>query len=443
MNPFSMMVNAARRVEAMFPGYFAEAKHNHYKDYGYPTTLAFEQFRSMYERNSVATAAVNKTTKKIWESRPELLEEEEAHDETTLEAEIRKHFERIRVWQLLAVAERRSFIAGYSGVVLRIADDKPFNQPLENVSSGLEALVEVIPASAGQLKVSEWHDDEADPDYGKPKMFAFDENAVGSTHRRRKFDVHPSRVIVWSDDGTVHCRSMLEPGYNDLITLEKIAGAGGEGFWKNAKSAPVLEVDKDAKLKEMASAMGVKEDEVIDKFNEVVEGWQKGFDQLLMVQGMQAKSLAVSLPSPEHFFGISLQSFAAGVDIPVKILIGNITGERASTEDAKEFAKTCMGRRSDKTIPSIMAFVDRLTEYGILPEMDWHLKWTDLTESSMDEKIARADKMAGINQKMEKSGEIAFTHDEIREAVDKEPLSDADKYRDDDGTGALPPDQEV
>lgn len=441
MNPINMMVNAARRIEAMFPGYFAEAKHNHYKDYGYPTTLAFDQFRAMYERNSVATAAVNKTTNKIWESRPDLLEQEEAHTETTIEAEIRKHFEQLRVWQMLAVAERRSFIGGYSGVILRVADNLPFNQPLQSVSSGIEALVEVIPASAGQLTVSEWHDDEAHEDYGKPRMFSFDEDAVGRTHRRRKFDVHPSRVIIWSDDGSVHCRSMLEPGYNDLITLEKIAGAGGEGFWKNAKSAPILQVDKDAKIKEMASAMRVKEDEVLDKLNETVEDWQKGFDQLLMVQGMEAKSLAVSLPSPEHFFGIALQSFAAGVDIPVKVLIGNITGERASTEDAKEFAKTCMGRRSDTTIPSIMAFVDRLTEFGILPDADWHLKWTDLTESSMDEKIARADKMAGVNQKMEKTGEIVFTHEEIRETVDMEPLSDVDRFLDVDDESA--PDTEV
>lgn len=433
MNAIQMMVNAVRRVETMFPGYFPTAKHNHYRDYGYPEQLKFEQFRAMYERNSIGAAAVNKTTKKIWESRPELLEQEETHKETALEGEIRKHFERLRVWQMLAVAERRSFVAGYSGVILRIADDKRFNEPLETANGGLEALVEIIPASKGQLAVSEWHDDELSEDYGKPKMFMFDEAAVGQTDRRRKFDVHPSRVIIWSDDGTIHCRSMLESGFNDLLTIEKVVGAGGEGFWRNAKSAPVIKVDKEAKAKDIAQAMGVKPEEVPDKMNEAVEDWQKGFDKLLMLQGMEADTVDVNLPDPENFFGIALQSFAAGVDIPVKILIGNITGERASTEDAKEFAKTCMGRRSDKTIPSIMALVERLVGAGILPENDWHLKWTDLTESSKDEKIARADKMADINKKtIQETDEIVFTNEEIREAVDYEPLKDADKYRDSD-----------
>lgn len=441
MHLINMMVNAVRRIDTMFPGYFAEAKHNHYADYGYPVSLEFEQFRAIYERNSIGAAAVNKTAKKIWESRPELLEQEDTHTETTLEAEIRKRFERLRVWQMMAVAERRSFVAGYSGVILRVADNKRFRDPLETVTGGLEALVEVIPAWKGQLTVSEWHDDEMSEDYGKPKMFMFDEAAVGKNDRRRKFDVHPSRVIIWSDDGTVHSRSMLESGYNDLLTIEKVVGAGGEGFWKNAKTAPVIKLDKDAKAKDIAAAMGVPVDEIPDKMNEVVEDYQKGFDKLLMLQGMEADTIDVNLPDPENFFGIALQSFAAGVDIPVKILIGNITGERASTEDAKEFAKTCMGRRSDKTIPSIMAFVERLIEYGILPEMDWHLKWTDLTESSMDEKIARSDKMADVNQKMEKTGEIVFTHEEIRETVDMEPLSDADKYLDEQDDDA--PDIEV
>ena len=63
----------------------------------------------------------------------------------------------------------------------------------------------------------------------------------------------------------------------------------------------------------------------------------------------------------------------------------------------------------------------------MIPEKDWFLSWTDLTETSMGEKIERADKMADVNQKMKDSGEIVFTHEEIRAAVDLEPLSDAEK----------------
>lgn len=435
MNAIARIMNSARRLENLFPGYFPGHKHNHYKDFGYPDTLSFDQFFSMYRRNGLAKAGVNKTVKKVWETRPALLEQSEQHDETSVESDIRKHFEKLRVWQCLATAERRSLVGSYAGVILRIADSKPFKEPLARVTGGLAALVEVIPAWEGQLTVSTWDTDETSETYGQPSMFSFNEAAVGNsqastTSKHRSFEVHPDRVIVWSDDGTVHGSSLLMAGYNDLLTLEKVAGAGGEGFWKNSKSAPVLQVDKDAKLKDMAAAMGVGTDEITDAMNEQVEDWQKGFDQLLMLQGIEAKTLGVTLPSPEHFYGIALQSFAASIDIPTKILVGMQTGERASTEDAKEWSKTCMARRSDHTIPNIMALVDRLEMAGILPESDWHIGWTDLTESTMAEKIERADKMAGVNQKMKDSGEFVFTPEEIRETVDLAPLSEADRFVD-------------
>jgi hypothetical protein len=163
--------------------------------------------------------------------------------------------------------------------------------------------------------------------------------------------------------------------------------------------------------------------DVADKMDEQVADWQRGFDQLLMLQGIEAKTLGITLPSPEHFFAIALQSFAASIPIPMKILVGSQTGERASTEDAQEWAQTNMSRRNNVVIPNILKLVNRLEQIGILPEKDWHLDWTDLTESSMAEKIDRAVKMADTNQKMKDSGEIVFTHEEIRAAVDMEPLS--------------------
>jgi hypothetical protein len=81
-------------------------------------------------------------------------------------------------------------------------------------------------------------------------------------------------------------------------------------------------------------------------------------------------------------------------------------------------------------VPSIMMLVRRLEQVKIIPEMDWFLDWSDLTEASMAEKIDRATKMADTNQKMGTTTYV-FTDDEIRAAVGYEPLTDAQKYRDD------------
>ncbi|WP_062233176.1 anti-CBASS protein Acb1 family protein [Aureimonas sp. N4] len=451
MTALRLVVNeATRSLGRMFPGFFpGMVKHDHNKDFGYPDTLTFDLLYRMYRRNGIASAGVNKTILKTWQQSPWLLEKERdgseggTKKETPLERDIRQRFEDLRVWQNLAEADRRSLVGRYAGVVLRLADGQMFDQPVGRVPGGLDGILELIPAWEGQLEVAEWDQDQRSPTYGEPTMYQFTEAAVGDSKVKRLARIHPDRVIVWSADGTLNGESYLAPGYNDLMTLEKVSGAGGEGFWKNAKSAPVLEVDKEAQITQMAAAMGVQPSEIADAMNEQVEAYQKGFDNLLMLQGIQAKTLSVNLPSPEHFFAVALQSFAASIMMPVKILVGNQTGERASSEDAADWAQTIMSRRATVVIPNIMELVNRLERFGILPEKDWFLDWQDLTEASMAEKIERASKMADVNQKMSGSGEIIFTGDEIREAVDLEPLSDADKFRDegeDDPTAALPPD---
>jgi hypothetical protein len=443
MNPIAMMVNAARRLENLFPGYFQGAKHNHYRDFNWPETLTFDQLYKMYLRNGIAHAGVEKTVAKTWQDFPFLLEmerdgSETQAEETQLEREIRRRFDALRVWQHLAEADRRSLVGNYSGVILRLADSKRFQEPVDTVPGGLDGLVEVIPAWEGQLRVAEWDTDEMSDSYGHPRMFQFNEAEVSSkandTTKTRSFMIHPDRVVIWSKDGTIHGSSLLEPGYNDLIDLEKIKGAGGEGFWKNAKSAPVLQVDKEAKIAEMMKGVGATSaEDFANKLDEQVEAFNKGFDQLLMIQGMEAKTLGVTLPSPEHFWAAPLQSFAASLGMPMKILVGTQTGERASSEDAREWAQTIMSRRAGQSIPNIMALVRRLERFTILPEgRDWFIDWADLTEATMVEKIERAAKMADVNQKMKDGGEIVFTPEEIRASVGYEPLSDAEKFRDEE-----------
>lgn len=432
MNPFALVVNAARRIENLFPGFFPEAKHNHYRDFGYPETVTFTQLYAMYQRNGLAKAGIEKTCGKTWQDNPEIWESE-TPTESPSEAEIRQRFEDLRVWQRLAETDRRALVGGYAGAILRFADSKTFKEPVDRVPGGLLGLVEIIPAWAGQLRVSNYDTDERSENYGQPTMFQFNEAELPDSSlnpsietRTRSFEVHPDRVLLWSDDGTVHCESLLLAGYNDLLTLEKVSGAGGEGFWKNAKSAPVLSIDKETQLSEMARAMGVAPDEVADAMNEQVGDWQKGFDKLLMLQGMKAEVLGITLPQPAEFFNIALQSFAASINIPLKVLVGNQTGERASTEDANDWAQVNMARRSNSVKPMIREFLNRLERFGILAERDYTIGWTDLTESSATEKLERAFKMADINAKS--LDEVIFTGGEIREAVGYEPLSDDDRF---------------
>lgn len=437
MNPVRLVVNNAQRsLQAMFPGYFGAPKHNHAADFGYPDEVAFADAWRAYNRFPIARAAVDKTVGKSWETNPLLQEfqrdgsKKGAQKETKPEADIRQRFGDLRLWQHIAECDRRSLVGCYSGLILRLGDGRRFNEPVERVPGGLDGLVEVLPAWEGQLTVSQWDTNERSPTYGQPLMFQFAESAVGESKQPRQFTVHPDRVVIVSRDGTLNGRSALEPGFNALLDMEKIRGGSGEGFYKNAKSGLSLEIDKDAKVEDMARAAGVETADLVDKIGDQVKDFNRGFDQHLLMQGIKATPIQVNLPSPEHHFAIALQSFAATFACPLKILVGSQTGERASTEDSEEWAKVNMGRRTNELVPTIMTLVNRLERFGILPAKDWHLEWSDLTEASTGEKIDRADKMASVNQKM--PNEIVFTGDDIRGAVGMEPLSDADKFPEDD-----------
>lgn len=435
VNALSAVLNAQRRLDTMFPGYYQSSpKHDHYADFGYPTHLTFDDLFKMYRRNGIARAGVEKTVKKSWQDNPSLLESEASDDETRVEGDIRQRFEDLRLWQRLAEVDRRSLVGEYAGAILRLADDKAWREPVDTVTGGLDGLVEIIPAWQGQLKVSNWDADEKSDTYGQPLMYQFIETAVmegtDAQNKQRSLEIHPDRVVIFSETGDVHGRSLLEAGFNDLLTMEKVSGAGGEGFWKNARSSPHINISPEAKLKDFAAALGVPESEIADKLDEVIGDWQKGFDKAFITQGMEVDTLGITLPQPEEFYRIALQGFAASIDCPMKILVGNQTGERASTEDADEWARTCQSRRVNVIRPNIMAVIQRLELFAIVPERDWNLDWSDLTEADMPQKIDRASKMAEVNAKMATFGRVVFEADEIRETVDLPPLGD--RFGDDD-----------
>jgi len=415
----------------MFPGYFGatNVKHDHAADYGWPTSVTFKILHRAYTRNGLAAAAADRLSLRTWQTLPEFWESEKPTESDT-ESELRQRLEDIRGWQALIETDLRAFVGGYSGAILRLADSKSFNQPVERVPGGIDGLVEIVPAWAGQITVSKWDENTASETYGRPLMFQFNESAVPTANsqngnqQNRQFEIHPDRLLLWSADATVFARSNLEAGYNSLIDVEKIVGAGGEGFWKNAKSAPVLTAADNFDPQAMAKALGVAPDMIKEAMSERVEDWQKGFDKLLMLQGIKAETLGVTLPQPNEFFMMAANMFAASVSMPVRVLIGNQTGERASTEDQIDFNRTCMARRERLIIPMLRDLLNRLEKWGIIKEKDWVIHWESLLDSSPSEKMTRATGMATINstaQGVMGEGDQVFSVDEIRAEIGMKP----------------------
>lgn len=385
--------------------------------YGYKEALCFNDYYRLFERGGIAHGAVMTLNEACWSTDPEVIEgdeEDRAEAPTAWEKQFKKLAKRLKLWEKFRDADMRRLVGHYSCILLQFKDSKQWDQPVAKASE--QQLINLIPAWEEQITVAAWFDNPADPRFGQPQMFEYVENALDDNLQGepgRVVTVHPDRVVVIGDirNGI----PFLKAGFNDCVNMEKVLGGSGESFLKNASRQLAINFDKDVDLDAIARAHGVPTGELQEIFDEVTRGMNRGQDQTVITKGASVTPLVANVPDPIPAFDVSLQSFCASIRIPSKIIVGNQTGERASTEDQKTFNKRCQGRRVSLLSSDIETFVDHLMRLGVLLTLEYSVCWDDLTEASKDEKMTIADKMATVNQKMAGFGEVVFTPEEIRE----------------------------
>lgn len=384
--------------------------------YGYKETLCFNDYYRLFERGGIAHGAVMTLNEACWSTDPEVIEgdeEDRAEAPTTWEKQFKKLARRLKLWEKFRDADMRRLVGHYSCILLQFKDSKQWDQPVAKASE--QQLINLIPAWEDQITVAAWFDNPADPRFGQPQMFEYVENALDDNLQGepgRVVTVHPDRVVVIGDirNGI----PFLKAGFNDCVNMEKVLGGSGESFLKNASRQLAINFDKEVDLSAIARAHGVADGELQEIFDEVTRGMNRGQDQTVITKGASVTPLVANVPDPIPAFDVSLQSFCASIRIPSKIIVGNQTGERASTEDQKTFNKRCQGRRVSQLSSDIETLVDHLMRLGVLLTLEYSVCWDDLTEASKDEMISIVVKMADVNSKMLASGQPVFTAEEMR-----------------------------
>lgn len=410
-------------------------RHSAWCEYGFPEQVTYENLYALYRRGGIAHGAVEKLVGKCWQTNPEIIEGEQAdkkRKETAWEKKAKQVFTN-RFWRSFSEADRRRLVGRYAGILLHVRDEKDWNLP---VTKG-RGLQKVTVAWAGSLTVGEWDTGLNSKTYGQPKMWQYAERLPNGSNRR--VNIHPDRVFIlgdYSDDAI----GFLEPGYNAAVSLEKVEGGSGESFLKNAARQLNVNFEKEIDFNNLASLYGVSIDELQEKFNEVAGEINRGNDVLMTTQGATVTPLVTAVADPTATYNVNLQTFAASVDEPVKILVGMQTGERASTEDQKYMNARCQSRRVDLAF-EIEDFCDKLIDLQIVDSVSQKaVIWDDLNEQTGTEKLTNSKTMGEINQTMQGSGyEPAFSREEIRTAAgydndDEEPLGEEDGNEEDEAT---------
>lgn len=382
-------------------------------EYGWPAVVDYGMLYSLYRRGGLAHGAVTKLIANCWKTNPWVIENEDNAAKATRWEKDAKKTASIKFWSAFKEADKRRLVGRFAGLILRIADGDGGQWASAVASSGERKLLEMIPAWAGQLTPGPLITDPKSQYYGMPHTWNYVNGSTQAT-------IHHTRIFILGDFSN-DAIGFLEPAYNDFVNIEKLSGGSGESFLKNAARQVNINFDKEVKLAEIAKAHGVKPDQLQEVFDKATREFNIGNDASFVTQGATVTPVVATMPDPEKPYDVSVSNISSAIDMPTRVLIGNQSGERSSTEDRDYHNSRCQSRRNDLSLEA-SELITHLQRVGCVPAKDvFTVVWDDLTAPTKAERLANAFRAAEINDKMLGTGEETFSTDEVRELAGYEP----------------------
>ncbi|MGB8664397.1 MAG: anti-CBASS Acb1 family protein [Serratia inhibens] len=436
------LADAMGRQRALYAGQFnGNTKRTKlWDEFGYPDTVSFDMLYRAYRRNSAANAGVHKTLDNCWGDHPTIIDgpltdksNASTEWETTVTRLLKKH------WSKIKDADRRNLVGRYSAIILQLKDSRLWSEPVDTAlveRIGEKALVRLIPVWESQIKPGNYDIDTLSPTYGEPVNYIFNEQPVGDdgTYGNvRSVTVHSSRVIILaegSEDGNMLSGIPLnEAGYNDLLDIEKTKGGSAEGFLKNASRQLGIHFDGTTDMNTIAQqAKNAGYKDLGEAMNEKIRKLNQGTDSALVTQSGTSSVLSVAAADPTPSWTVSANSYASTIGCPFNILFGKQTGNLASTEDKKEWAKNGNGRRSGWLSWLLTEVIQRWCDVGVVSQPakgEITVDWSDLLAPGDSEKLENMSKMADVAYKTQQAfGTSAVEPNEVRAAGELEPIKE-------------------
>ncbi|KQP02469.1 anti-CBASS protein Acb1 family protein [Pseudorhodoferax sp. Leaf265] len=400
--------------------------------YGYPEHISFPQYLQAYSRGGPGHGAVHRLLDKCWQGNPRI-KSPTSDEETPWEVGVKKLLDGILAWKKFKDLDRRNMVGRYAALIYRVGDGKALREPMETA----QRLVNIVPLYEDQIKVTQWHNDPNQENFGQPAMFQYrmrspSNLAIDTQGRPDEWaDVHPSRVQILAEgsagdmfDGV----PLLQAGFNDLVDLEKITGGSAESFLKNSARTLVFEYEKDAAVSTIAQpgADGTPAKTVRQVHSDQTRELNRNQDSSIVIQGGKANTLQTSISDPRGAFEVAACSFAASVQIPFTILFGQQTGRLASDEDKEDMAARCTARQKNELTPMLTEFVARMQAAGIIEKGEFEIEWPAVNAPSDKDKQEILEKATSSMQKAFQAGltEPLFDANELRAIVEYEPRAD-------------------
>ena len=389
------------------------------KECKYPITIDKEDYKSMFKRMGVGTRVVYLWPEESWPNDPEVHETEDS-TETAFEKEVKKLSERIPLFNYLFRADVLSGIGQYGVLLLGIDDGLELNKPITSINEKGETtgkpstrkLLYLRPFDESQVEIKSWENDVNNPRFGYPKSYKLkflDEtnNSISAIDLRGEAEVHWSRIIHIADNRTsseIVGTPRMEPVWNNLLDIKKIAGGSAEMFYRGGFPGLALELSPD--VQKSGNQIEVDTDALEAQMLKYGEGLQRW----LYTTGLTAKSLAPQVADPVGHLECAVKLVAMSLGVPYRLLLGTEEAKLAGNQDKRAWIGRVAKRQTSYCTPRIVRpFFDRLIAIGVLPQPgeNYMVTWPDL-DAPTDADVAataltRTDAMAkyvagGVNE---------------------------------------------
>lgn len=410
-DPLSLRSDPTGLSRAGLAGQVGTQKQRHLWDaLNYPTNNRLDDWDyhwATYQRQEIAGGLVDKHVEDTWQEAPTVHDhgdtDTDEDAETDFETDVAAFLDNEDPLDLrqaplawFKAADLTATVGEFAVLVFGFKDGKDASEPLEEEAlagsdtatgtsgTGLDGLAFIDAFHEDQVQPEESTDLSDTEEYGTiSKYKVTPRNGDPQT-------VHASRVVHPAEGALTspHAgRRFLSRGINRFIDADKILGASAEGYWRGGYTGYLLkppEVVTEDGTTRRADGFSDGGSALVEQMREFENDFRRN-----MTTNGEVEPLQSDVASPEPHMNEVYGALSAGYDVPQSVFKGNETGERATTEDDKQWASTIGGRRNHYAEGQIFRpTIDLLVYAGVVsaPGGDgYDAEWPALSEKSEQE----------------------------------------------------------
>jgi len=358
--------------------------------FGYPDKVTIKDFRGKYNRGDLATRIVDAYPNACWSSPPLIVEDAQEQDRTDWETNVDTLLDNLNFWKNIRKLDKLVNLGKYAVLYIGFADGKDLKEP---VTKGAKPIF-LKPLAEDIAIIKTYVTDNQNKRFGLPETYELTLSVENDTKNEIKRIVHWTRVIHVAErtlDNDYSGQSILEPIWNKMIDLEKVAGGSAEVWWLNSRGGLALEAEADADL-------GTTEDK--EALKKEIDNYQHNLSRTMRTKGFTIKPINQKIDSPKDHFDIIISLISGTCAIPKRILLGNEAGELASSQDETNWNKQITDRQNNFCETEIIdKFIDYMIDLNVITTLPnkktYTWEWPPLSSVSPKDKAETASKLAG------------------------------------------------